>query len=160
MCLALGDALAIALLEAKGFAAKDFRALHPGGKLGALLMRVRDVMRTGAAAPLIAPDAPARAALAAMTEGGAGVVGVVDAAGTLIGIITDGDLRRRLTPEAFAGPAAPLMTPNPVSVTPETPLADVVALLNARKITALYALEAGRPVGLVHLHDLLRAGAR
>ena len=159
MCLALGDALAVALLKARGFTADHFGAIHPGGKLGAALKRVRDVMRVGQSDPLVAPDLPVPKALEAMSAGGIGAVGVVEG-GKLIGIITDGDLRRRLTPDMFAKDARALMTPGPKTIAPDAPLADAIALMNTRRITLLFAVEDGRPVGVVHMHDLLSAGVR
>lgn len=159
MSLALGDALAIALLEAKGFTVDHFGAIHPGGKLGALLKRVRDVMRNAPDAPLCAPETPIPAMLKAMTDGGIGVVGVVED-GTLIGVVTDGDLRRRLNAEAFSKSARALMTPNPKTVASDAPLADAIAVMSDTKITSLFVVDAGKPVGVVHMHDLLSAGTR
>jgi arabinose-5-phosphate isomerase len=159
MCLALGDALAVALLKARGFTTDHFGAIHPGGKLGAALKRVRDVMRVGTSDPLVAPDLPVPEALKAMSEGGIGAVGVVEG-GKLIGLITDGDLRRRLTPDMFQRDARALMTANPKTIAPDAPLADAIAIMNAKRITLLFAVEDGRPVGVVHMHDLLAAGVR
>ncbi len=159
MCLALGDALAVALLKARGFTADHFGAIHPGGKLGAALKRVRDVMRVGSNDPLVAPDLPVPEALKAMSEGGIGAVGVIEG-GKLIGLITDGDLRRRLTPDMFQRDARALMTANPKTIAPDAPLADAIAIMNAKRITLLFAVEDGRPVGVVHMHDLLAAGVR
>jgi arabinose-5-phosphate isomerase len=160
MTLALGDAIAVALLTARGFDASAFGQLHPGGKLGAMLKRVRDVMRAGAADPLVPPETPVPAMLEAMTMGGIGCVGIVDGSGRLIGIVTDGDLRRRLTPEAFGKTAGDLMTASPKTIAPDAPLADALTLLNSAKVTTVFAVEDGRPVGVVHMHDLLSAGVR
>jgi len=159
MCLALGDALAVTLLEARGFTAERFGAIHPGGTLGALLKRARDVMHAGAAMPLIPAGSALRGAIAAMTSGGLGCVGVLEA-GRLVGIVTDGDLRRKLTPAAFDGPVEAVMTRAPKTITPETPLAEAMALMSGHAITAVFVVEGGVPVGVVHLHDLLRAGVR
>jgi arabinose-5-phosphate isomerase len=159
MCLALGDALAVALLKARGFTADHFGAIHPGGKLGAALKRVRDVMRVGGDDPLISPATPVKEALEAMSVGGIGAAGVIEN-GKLIGIITDGDLRRRLTPEMFGKTARELMTANPRTITPDAPLADAIAIMNNKRITLLFAVEDGKPVGVVHMHDLLAAGVR
>jgi arabinose-5-phosphate isomerase len=159
MCLALGDALAVALLKARGFTADHFGAIHPGGKLGAALKRVRDIMRVGQSDPLISPSTPVPEALKAMSVGGIGAAGVVEN-GKLIGIITDGDLRRRLTPEMFSKDARALMTPDPKTIAPDAPIADAIAIMNAKRITLLFAVEAGKPVGVVHMHDLLGAGVR
>jgi arabinose-5-phosphate isomerase len=159
MCLALGDALAVALLKARGFTADHFGAIHPGGKLGAALKRVRDIMRVGTGDPLIAPSTPVPEALKAMSAGGIGAAGVVEN-GKLIGIITDGDIRRRLTPDMFARDARALMTPDPKTIAPDAPVADAIAIMNAKRITLLFAVEDGKPVGVVHMHDLLSAGVR
>jgi arabinose-5-phosphate isomerase len=159
MCLALGDALAVALLQARGFTADHFGAIHPGGKLGAALKRVRDIMRVGQSDPLISPNASVPEAMQAMSVGGIGAVGVIEG-GKLIGIITDGDLRRKLTPEMFAKRAADIMTANPRTIAPDAPIADAIAIMNEKRITMLFAVEDGRPVGVVHMHDLLAAGVR
>lgn len=159
LCMALGDALAVALLEARGFAADSFRAIHPGGALGAALLRVRDVMHSGAALPLVAAEASTPQTIAAMTAGGLGCVGVM-AAGRLAGVVTDGDLRRKLSPAAFAGAARDLMTPDPHTIAPDASLADAIAVMNTMRIAVLFVLEAGEPVGVVHLQQLLAAGVR
>lgn len=159
MSLALGDALAVAMLEAKGFTADHFGAIHPGGKLGALLKRVSDVMRAASALPLVAPDTKTPDVLKAMTAGGIGCVGVVTD-GKLVGVVTDGDLRRRLDAQAFSKNAEALMTASPKTIAPDAPLADAIALMTDMRITALFAVEEGKPVGVVHMHDLLSAGVR
>lgn len=159
MCLALGDALAVALLKARGFTADHFGSIHPGGKLGAALMRVRDLMRVGEHDPLIAPDLKVPEVLTAMSRDSLGAAGVVEN-GKLIGIITDGDLRRRLTPAMFGKDARALMTPNPITIAADAPVADAIAIMNSRRITILFAVEQGNPVGVVHMHDLLAAGVR
>jgi arabinose-5-phosphate isomerase len=159
MCLALGDALAVALLKARGFTADHFGAIHPGGKLGAALMRVRDLMRVGEHDPLVAPDLKVPDVLKAMSRDSLGAAGVVEN-GKLIGIITDGDLRRRLTPDMFAKDARALMTASPVTIASDAPVADAIAIMNAKRITILFAVDNGAPVGVVHMHDLLAAGVR
>jgi arabinose-5-phosphate isomerase len=159
MCLALGDALAVALLKARGFTADHFGAIHPGGKLGAALKRVKDIMRVGTSDPLISPGASVEETMRAMSAGGIGAVGVIDN-GKLIGIVTDGDLRRKLTPEMFARTARDIMTADPRTIAPDAPIADAIAIMNTRRITLLFAVEDGRPVGVVHMHDLLAAGVR
>jgi arabinose-5-phosphate isomerase len=159
MCLALGDALAIALLNARGFTADHFGAIHPGGKLGAALMRVRDLMRVGEGDPLISPDLSVPETLKAISRVGIGAAGVIEN-GKLIGIVTDGDLRRKLTPELFAKDARALMTSNPITISPDAPIADALAIMNAKRITVLFAVTDGAPVGIVHMHDLLTAGVR
>jgi arabinose-5-phosphate isomerase len=160
MCLAMGDALAVALLRAAGFDQRAFGRLHPGGKLGALLKHVRDVMRAGESVPLVAAGAPVPQVLEAMTRGGIGAAGVVDRDGRLIGVVTDGDLRRRLTPETFSASVEALMSGAPKHIDADAPLADAIALMNDKKIMTVFVVEAGRPVGVVHMHDLLTAGAR
>lgn len=159
MCLALGDALSVALLKARGFTADHFGAIHPGGKLGAALKRVRDIMRVGTSDPLIAPSTSVPDTLKAMSVGGIGAVGVIEA-GKLIGIVTDGDLRRKLTPEMFAKDARAIMTADPKVIAPDAPVADAIAIMNGKRITLLFAVEDGKPVGVVHMHDLLAAGVR
>jgi arabinose-5-phosphate isomerase len=159
MCLAMGDALAVALLKAREFTADHFGAIHPGGKLGAALKRVRDIMRVGQSDPLVSPEMPVPEMLKAMSVGGIGAVGVIES-GKLIGIVTDGDLRRKLTPEMFAKDARAIMTAAPLTIAPDAPIADAIAIMNGKRITLLFAVEDGRPVGVVHMHDLLAAGVR
>ena len=159
MCLALGDALAVALLDAAGFTVAEYKPLHPGGKLGAMLKHVRDVMRDSGRLPLCAPETSTPDVLKAMTAGGIGSIGIVRG-GALVGVVTDGDLRRRLDAQAFSKTAEALMTANPKTIAPEAPLADAIALMTDMKITSLFVVDAGKPVGVVHMHDLLSAGAR
>jgi arabinose-5-phosphate isomerase len=159
MCLALGDALAVALIKARGFTAEHFGAIHPGGKLGAALKRVRDIMRVGGDDPLVSPDIAVPDAMKAMSVGGIGAVGVIEN-GKLIGIVTDGDLRRKLSPDMFAKAVREIMTANPKTIQPDAPIADAIAIMNEKRITLLFAVEDGKPVGVVHMHDLLAAGVR
>jgi arabinose-5-phosphate isomerase len=158
MQLALGDALAIALLESRGFTAVDFGVFHPGGKLGAALKFVRDVMHPGDAVPVIARGAPMSAAIVEMSAKGFGCVAVIDTAGKLAGVITDGDLRRHMRDDLLRAPVDQVMTASPKTVRPEQLASEALAQLNASKITALIVVEKDRPVGIVHFHDLLRAG--
>ena len=158
MQLALGDALAIALLESRGFTALDFRNLHPGGRLGAALTFTRDLMHAGAAIPLAPLGARMAQAIVEMSGKGFGCVGVADAAGSLVGIITDGDLRRHMRANLLDAAVEEIMTRRPITVAPDQLASEVLEILNSAKITALFVIEAGRPVGIVHLHDLLRAG--
>jgi arabinose-5-phosphate isomerase len=158
MQLALGDALAIALLESRGFTALDFGVLHPRGKLGAALKFVRDVMHPGQAVPLIARGAPMSEAIVEMSAKGFGCVAVVGRDGKLAGVITDGDLRRHMRPDLLQVPVDEVMTVAPKVVRPDQLAGEALALLNTSKITALIVAEAERPVGIVHFHDLLRAG--
>ncbi|WP_091743181.1 KpsF/GutQ family sugar-phosphate isomerase [Phenylobacterium immobile] len=158
--IALGDALAVALLERRGFAPEDFRVLHPGGKLGAMLRSVGDLMHGGEETPLVGLDTPMDRALLVMTERRWGVLGVVDGEGRLVGAITDGDLRRHID-GLMTHTAAEVMTPGPKKTVPPTLLAsEALALMSdpAPAVTVLFVVEAGRPVGILHVHDLLRAG--
>ncbi|MCS6878375.1 MAG: KpsF/GutQ family sugar-phosphate isomerase [Geminicoccaceae bacterium] len=158
--LALGDALAIALLDRSGFTAREFALFHPGGKLGARLLRVEQIMRRGDQLPLVRTDASLRETVLEMTRGCMGCVGVVDEEGRLVGIITDGDLRRHLTDDLLAQRACDIMTRDPRTIDARALAVEAVALMNdpARPITQLFILEEGRPVGALHLHDCLRAG--
>jgi len=158
MQLALGDALAIALLESKGFSAMDFGVFHPGGQLGAALKFVRNVMHPGAAVPLIKRGAPMSEAIVEMSAKGFGCVAVTDDDGKLAGVITDGDLRRHMRADLLQAPVDEVMTASPKVVRPDQLVSEALQLLNSSKITALVVVEAGRPVGVVHFHDLLRAG--
>ncbi|MBI1252181.1 MAG: KpsF/GutQ family sugar-phosphate isomerase [Alphaproteobacteria bacterium] len=157
MSMALGDAIAVALLKSKGFNAAHFKEIHPGGTLGAALKHVGDIMRHHV--PMVSSQTGVRETLAAMTDGLIGCVAVVEK-GALIGIVTDGDLRRRLTPDMFDRTAADLMTANPRVITSDASLADAIAVLNELKITVLFVVENGAPIGVVHMHDLLSAGVR
>jgi arabinose-5-phosphate isomerase len=158
--MALGDALAVALLERRGFKASDFKVLHPGGKLGALLRTVGDLMHGGDELPLVALATPMPEALLVMTEKRWGIVGVTDAQGRLVGAITDGDLRRHID-GLLARTAAEVMTPGPRKTAPRHMLASgALALMSdpAPAVTVLFVVEADRPVGILHVHDILRAG--
>jgi arabinose-5-phosphate isomerase len=159
MQLAMGDALAVALLEARGFSASDFRLYHPGGKLGASLSYVRDVMHAGDRLPLIRPDATMGEAILEISAKGFGCVGVIDPAGKLIGIVTDGDLRRHMAPDLVTTRVGDIMTSKPRTIVADLLAAEALEILNSRKISALFVLDGeGRPAGVVHLHDLLRVG--
>jgi arabinose-5-phosphate isomerase len=159
MQLALGDAIAIALLESRGFTAVDFGLLHPGGRLGALLKFARDVMHAGDAMPLIRLGAPMSEAIVEMSAKGFGCVGIERQDGRLTGIITDGDLRRHMRPDLLDSLVEDVMTHNPKTVRPDQLVSEILEMLNTVKITAVFVVESGRPVGVVHLHDLLRIGA-
>ncbi len=158
MQLALGDALAMALLETRGFTALDFGVFHPGGKLGAALRFVRDVMHPGEAVPLIKRGAPMSEAIVEMSAKGFGCVAVTDLDGKLAGVITDGDLRRHMRVNLLQAPVDAVMTASPKTVRPDQLASEALQILNSSKITALMVVELGRPVGIVHFHDLLRAG--
>jgi arabinose-5-phosphate isomerase len=158
MQLALGDALAVALFERRGFTALQFREFHPGGKLGASLTFVRDVMHRGPSMPLVALGTRMSDALVEMTGKGFGCVGVTGGDGALIGIVTDGDLRRHMRDDLLKSPVDSVMTKNPRSIRPDQLAAEALEILNSRKVTALFVVENTKPVGLVHVHDLLRIG--
>jgi len=158
MQLALGDALAIALLESHGFTALKFRDLHPGGRLGAMLVFVRDIMHSGDAMPMAKLGGRMSDAIVEMSAKGFGCVGVVDRDGRLTGIITDGDLRRHMRADLLEARVDNVMTRSPKTVRPDQLASETLALLNNSKITAVFVVDGGKPVGLVHLHDLLRTG--
>ncbi len=158
MQLALGDALAIALLESRGFTAIDFGVFHPRGRLGAALKFVGDVMHPGAAVPLIKRGSPMSEAIVEMSAKGFGCVAVIERNGKLAGVITDGDLRRHMRVDLLQAPVDAVMTASPKTVRPDQLASEALQLLNSSKITALIVVNANRPVGIVHFHDLLRAG--
>jgi arabinose-5-phosphate isomerase len=155
---ALGDALAIALLESRGFTALDFGILHPGGRLGAMLKFVRDIMHTGSDIPLARVGTLMSDAITEMTVKTFGCVGIVDAGGNLVGIITDGDLRRHMSANLLKLKVEAVMTRGPKTVRPDQLVSEALELLNTMKKTQLIVVEDGKPVGVVHFHDLLRAG--
>jgi arabinose-5-phosphate isomerase len=159
MQLALGDALAVALLEARGFTAGDFQLFHPGGKLGARLTYLRDVMHRGERMPIVASTAFMSEALVEMSAKGFGFVAVVSADSTLIGIITDGDLRRHMRSDLPTAAVVEVMTKNPVAIHEDCLAAEALEIMNSRKINALVVVDGvNSPVGVVHLHDLVRLG--
>jgi arabinose-5-phosphate isomerase len=159
MQAALGDALAVALLESRGFTALDFGRFHPGGRLGAMLKLVRDIMHTGDEIPLAALDTRMSDAIEEMTAKTFGCVGIIDPQGSLVGIITDGDLRRHLgVADVLELDVEAVMTRGPKTVRPDQLASEALEIINSSKITALIVAEAGKPVGIVHFHDLLRAG--
>lgn len=161
MQLALGDAIAVALLTRRGFTAADFRQIHPGGRLGARLRRVREVMHAGDAMPLAPPDMLMATALVRMTEKRFGCLGIVDDHGALMGIVTDGDLRRSMAPDLLTRRAGDVMTASPRTIGPDALAVEALHAMNAhqRPVTTLFVVDpAGRPLGILHVHDLLRAG--
>jgi arabinose-5-phosphate isomerase len=158
MQAALGDALAIALLESRGFTAVDFSRLHPGGRLGAMLKFVRDIMHTGSDIPLATVGTHMSEAIAEMTAKTFGCVGITDSRGLLVGIITDGDLRRHMSANLLDLKVEEVMTSRPKTVQPDQLVSEALELLNSMQKTQLIVVDAGRPVGVVHFHDLLRAG--
>jgi len=160
MQLALGDAIAVALLETRGFSPADFRVYHPGGKLGAKLTFVRAVMHAGERLPLVAPGTGMGDAILEMTAKGFGCVAVAGPDGRLAGIVTDGDLRRHMGNGLLARSVDEIMSPAPKSIREDALVAEALEILNRNKITALFVVDAAaRPVGIVHFHDLLRLGA-
>jgi arabinose-5-phosphate isomerase len=158
MMLALGDALSIALLEGRGFTSVDFSVLHPGGKLGAMLKYTRDLMHAGDAVPLKPMGTTMSDAMVEMTSKGFGCVGIVDTRGQIVGIVTDGDLRRHMRPDLMTAVVDEVMTRHPKTIGRDTLAGEALELLNSSKITTLIVTDANRPVGILHLHDLLRAG--
>ncbi len=159
MTLALGDAIAVALMEHRAFTPEHFREFHPGGKLGAQLSRVGDLMHHGAALPLVQAQTPMPDALIEISQKGFGVAGVVDAAGALVGIITDGDLRRHMD-GLLSHKAADVMTAAPTTIQSDALAQQAVGIMNARKITCLFVVDGAgaAPSGLIHIHDCLRVG--
>ncbi|MEZ5920001.1 MAG: KpsF/GutQ family sugar-phosphate isomerase [Parvularculaceae bacterium] len=158
LMIALGDALAVALLKRRGFDAQNFKMFHPGGKLGAMLKTVGDIMRSGEAAPLVKSGRSLGEGVSIISEKGFGCVGVVDEKGKLIGVITDGDLRRMISAGRTVSTVNEAMTKNPVTAAESDLAAAVLQTMNERKITQIFVVENGAPVGIAHLHDILRAG--
>mgnify|MGYP006273579899 CR=1 FL=1 len=161
LTMALGDALSVALMERRDFTLEHFRTFHPGGKLGARLVKVRDLMHVGARLPLVGADAPMREVLLEMTSKGFGSAGVLDGAGRLVGIVTDGDLRRHMDGllERHAGEVA---SADPMTVRPDALASEALAIMNGpRPVTCLFVAEGDGPLpplGILHVHDCLRAG--
>jgi arabinose-5-phosphate isomerase len=167
MQIAVGDCLAIALLERRGFTAQDYKVFHPGGSLGAQLRFVSDIMHTGDRLPLVPVGKVMGDALVTMTEKSLGCLGVVDAKGRLIGMITDGDLRRHMGPGLLRARVEDIMTRKPKTLPPDTLASAALEQLNTLKrgdasrppgVTQMFVVEKGKPVGILHVHDLLRAG--
>ena len=164
LMLVLGDALAVALMERRGFSADQYRSFHPGGSLGRALIRVSDLMHKGAEIPLVADNVTMQQAILAMASGRLGCVGVVDKKGSLVGIVTDGDLRRHMDGDLLGRTVREVMTANPKVTAPALLAVEALAVMNDRKITQLFVLDpkdkAKKPVGVLHIHDCLRAGLR
>lgn len=158
--LVLGDVLTVALMERKGFSKTDYKQRHPGGKLGAILQKVSDLMHTGEEMPLVTTDTYMQEALLIMTSKMLGCVGVVDSEGKLKGIITDGDLRRCLSANALQQKVGSIMTQNPRCIDPDALVAEAVNIMNntGKGITQLFVIEDEKPIGIIHIHDCLRAG--
>jgi len=160
MMMALGDGLAVALLERRGFQSADFKVLHPGGRLGAALLSVADCMHLGTAMPIIGEGATIGAAIIEMSAKGFGCTGVISANGDLVGVVTDGDLRRHMKDAVMGRPVSEIMSRSPVTISPNALLSEALVVMTGRevRIMALFAMDGLRPVGVVHIHDCLRAG--
>ncbi|TLP42811.1 MULTISPECIES: KpsF/GutQ family sugar-phosphate isomerase [Cohaesibacter] len=158
MQLCLGDALAVALLESHGFTAADFKTYHPGGSLGANLQFVRDLMHKGASLPLARPDVKMSEVIVIMSQKGFGCVGVIDEAGALIGMVTDGDLRRHLADNLLKKPVEEVMTRMPKTLPPTMLVPAAIEMMNSLSISSIFVVADDKPVGIVHMHDFLRAG--
>lgn len=158
MTLVLGDALAIACLTERDFAAENFRIFHPGGKLGQKLTKIKDIMHTGEELPVVSSDSDIKTAIFEMTRCRFGCVGVTDNNGKLVGIFTDGDLRRNFDQLNFNSSVKEVMSSNPSSINPTDMVADVANLFNDKRITSVFACENGKPVGIIHIHDFLERG--
>lgn len=158
--LVLGDVLTVALMTRKQFTAQDFHLRHPGGKLGSILKTVSQIMYTGSAIPLLEQNAPFKQIIVTMSDKRLGCVGFTDEQGKLSGIFTDGDLRRSVAPNLFEKRGIDLMHPHPHQIPPTTLLAEALYIMNSKKITSLFVTEDEKPIGIVHIHDLLQAGTR
>jgi arabinose-5-phosphate isomerase len=156
--LVIGDALAVALLEAREFTPDQFRTFHPGGQLGASLMKVREIMHGGDSVPLAPLGSALREAIVTLSKKRFGCVCVVDDAGRLAGIITDGDLARNLDKNLGGLTVDDIMTRTPKTIDPDTLTGEAIAILDENRISALVVVEDGKPIGVVHFHDLLRIG--
>ena len=157
--LVLGDILTIGMLERKGFSKEDFNDRHPGGKLGAILKRVSDLMHTGQEMPLLDENSNMQAVLLEMTSKRLGCVGFINSqTGNLTGILTDGDLRRCLSSKILEEKAVDLMTRNPKTISPNAMTAEALKIMHDKKITNLFVVENNKPVGVIHIHDLLNNG--
>ena len=156
--LVLGDILTVAMIERRGFSKTQFNQRHPGGKLGSFLQKVSDLMHKGEEIPLVYDTASMQEALLMMTSKMLGCVGIIDKNRHLLGIITDGDLRRCLSPDMLTKKASELMTHNPKTTTPEILAVEAVKEMNEKKITQLFVIDHEQPVGIIHLHDCLKAG--
>ncbi len=156
--MALGDALSVALLDRKGFSTDQFKLLHPGGRLGSLLIKVEEIMHTDAQVPLVAADTRMSEAILVITANSFGCAGIVGDDGRLIGIITDGDLRRHMSPDLLDRRSGDIMTANPQTIRQGALAAEALGQMNEHSITSLFVVENIRPVGILHVHDCLKAG--
>ena len=158
LMMALGDALAVALLEQRGFTGDDFKTFHPGGKLGALLRTVDDLMHDGEEMPLVQSGTEMAEALSEMSAKGFGCLAVLDPAGTLMGIVTDGDIRRLVAAGRMAMTIDDAMTRDPFVASPGMLASAVLAQMNEKRITQMFVVDSGKPIGVVHMHDFLKIG--
>lgn len=158
MMLVLGDALAVTLLEKSGFEAEDFKNLHPGGKLGAAFTLIGDLMHKDDEIPLVAEKDKMSDVLLKITGRKFGCAGVVDKKNKLVGIITDGDMRRHIQGDFLNKTAAEVMTPDPKTIGPRRLAVEALNIMNGKRITTLFITEDNKPIGIIHIHDLLRAG--
>ena len=158
MMMALGDAIAVALMHRKGFTNEDFSVFHPGGKLGKAFIRVSDLMHTGSEVPLVRHDMLVSEALLAVTGKRFGCAGVVNNSGKLVGVITDGDLRRHMGADLLTKRAHEIMTAAPLTTRSQTLAAEVLGIMNEKRVTSLFIVDDDKPAGIVHIHDCLRAG--
>ena len=156
--LVLGDILTVGMIERKGFSKSDFNDRHPGGKLGSILKRVSDLMHTGEEMPILEENSNMQAVLLEMTSKRLGCVGFINQHGELTGMLTDGDLRRCLTPTILEKKANEVMTRNPKTISPEAMTAEALKIMHDKKITNLFVLEDKKPIGVIHIHDLLNNG--
>lgn len=155
MQLALGDALALTLLQARGFRPEDFRQFHPGGRLGKKLRLLREIMHRGDALPLARPDTPMGEVIYIMSSKGFGAVGIVEDDLHLVGFISDGDLRRHMSPDLLQKTARDIMSPHPFSLSPDCLVERAIALLSEHKITSSFVVEEEKVTGFIHMHDML-----
>ncbi len=154
--LALGDAIAVTLLKKKSFTKKDFHELHPGGKLGQILLQVKDLMKTRKSIPLTSVTHNVSRAILEMSSKGEGCVGVISNKGELVGIITDGDLRRHMSKNLLEKKAKDIMTKNPKTLSPSTLVSEALTMMNEKSITNYFITEKKKPIGIIHMHDILR----
>jgi len=158
MALAMGDAIAVALFERRNFTSEDFKIFHPGGKLGRKLVRVSEIMHVGDSLPVVKPETPMSEALLAITQKSFGCVAIISGQNKLLGVITDGDLRRHMSNELLQLTAEDVMTQNPQTIRPNALAAEALAIMNENQITSLLVLKSDQLQGIVHIHDCLRAG--
>ena len=156
--LVLGDILTAGLIERKGFTKADFNARHPGGKLGSILQKVSDLMHTGAEMPILEEHSDMQRVLLEMTSKRLGCVGFINSDGELTGMLTDGDLRRCLSPQILQEKAINLMTKNPKTISKDAMASEAMKIMHDKKITNIFVLENQKPIGVIHIHDLLNNG--